>query len=382
MRPEPNMVIADRYQFLEQIAVGGMGEVWLGHDLAASRDVAIKVLREEHTGEEGFLNRFRAEARATSGLNHPGVARTYAYGEQGGSAYIVMELVVAEPLSETLDRTKTITPRYTIGILSQAARALHAAHEGGVVHRDIKPGNILVDPNGQVKLTDFGIARAVGQPAMTEVGMVMGTAQYLSPEQVNGRAATPSSDIYALGIVAYEMLAGNRPFTGTTPLEIAIRHVEDPVPPLTPSVPRPLSDLVMSALDKDPANRPSTAEEFAEQLEECQRIIDGVSGINGNEASNETRRSKSGALQSAEDVAPYPPRKFKTLATWTGQRLSWLSPPLLALIILMIFALLGALVAGRIFAAGIPSEAPDAVYTASVFDSWQNTVGTSTIKDV
>lgn len=382
MRPEPNMVIADRYQFLEQIAVGGMGEVWLGHDLAASRDVAIKVLREEHTGEEGFLNRFRAEARATSGLNHPGVARTYAYGEQGGSAYIVMELVVAEPLSETLDRTKTITPRYTIGILSQAARALHAAHEGGVVHRDIKPGNILVDPNGQVKLTDFGIARAVGQPAMTEVGMVMGTAQYLSPEQVNGRAATPSSDIYALGIVAYEMLAGNRPFTGTTPLEIAIRHVEDPVPPLTPSVPRPLSDLVMSALDKDPANRPSTAEEFAEQLEECQRIIDGVSGINGNEANNETRRSKSGALQSAEDVAPYPPRKFKTLATWTGQRLSWLSPPLLALIILMIFALLGALVAGRIFAAGIPSEAPDAVYTASVFDSWQNTVGTSTIKDV
>lgn len=382
MRPEPNMVIADRYQFLEQIAVGGMGEVWLGHDLAASRDVAIKVLREEHTGEEGFLNRFRAEARATSGLNHPGVARTYAYGEQGGSAYIVMELVVAEPLSETLDRTKTITPRYTIGILSQAARALHAAHEGGVVHRDIKPGNILVDPNGQVKLTDFGIARAVGQPAMTEVGMVMGTAQYLSPEQVNGRAATPSSDIYALGIVAYEMLAGNRPFTGTTPLEIAIRHVEDPIPPLTPSVPRPLSDLVMSALDKDPANRPSTAEEFAEQLEECQRIIDGVSGINGNEANNETRRSKSGALQSAEDVAPYPPRKFKTLATWTGQRLSWLSPPLLALIILMIFALLGALVAGRIFAAGIPSEAPDAVYTASVFDSWQNTVGTSTIKDV
>lgn len=385
MRPEPNMVIADRYQFLEQIAVGGMGEVWLGHDLAASRDVAIKVLREEHTGEVGFLNRFRAEARATSGLNHPGVARTYAYGEQGGSAYIVMELVVAEPLSETLDRTKTITPRYTIGILSQAARALHAAHEGGVVHRDIKPGNILVDPNGQVKLTDFGIARAVGQPAMTEVGMVMGTAQYLSPEQVNGRAATPSSDIYALGIVAYEMLAGNRPFTGTTPLEIAIRHVEDPIPPLTPSVPRPLSDLVMSALDKNPANRPATAEEFAERLEECQRIIDAVSDINGTGGGNGNsgiNRAERAASQETEDVAPYPPRKFKTLATWTGQRLSWLSPPLLALIILMIFALLGALVAGRIFAAGIPSEVPNAVYTASGFDSWQNTVGTSTIKDV
>src|SRR5699024_11441441 len=126
--------------------------------------------------------------------------------------------------------------------------------------------------------------------------MVMGTAQYLSTEQVNGRAPTPSSDIYDLGIVAYEMLAGNRPFTGTTPLEIAIRHVEDPIPSLTPSVPRPLSDLVMSALDKDPANRPSTAEEFAEQLEECQRIIEEVSGIDENEASNETRRSKSGAL--------------------------------------------------------------------------------------
>src|SRR5690625_2774288 len=272
MRPEKDLLLIGRYRFLERIAIGGMGEVWLARDQERERDVAIKVLREEHTGEPGFVNRFRAEARATSGLSHPGIAQTYAYGEQSGAAYIVMELVVAEPLSETLEREKTIAPQFTINILSQAARALHAAHEGGVVHRDVKPGNILVDENGRVKLTDFGIARAVGQPAMTEVGMVMGTAQYLSPEQVNGQPASPASDIYALGIVAYEMLLGNRPFTGTTPLEIAIRHVEDEVPPLSSDLPQPLAKLIMRTLAKDPADRPETAAIFADELEACETM--------------------------------------------------------------------------------------------------------------
>jgi len=354
MRPAADLNLVDRYRFVERIAVGGMGEVWLARDEVKQRDVAIKVLREEFTGEAGFVNRFRAEARATAGLSHPGIAQTYAYGEQSGSAYIVMELVVAEPLSETLEREKTIAPEFTVNILSQAARALHAAHEGGVVHRDVKPGNILVDQNGRVKLTDFGIARAVGQPAMTEVGMVMGTAQYLSPEQVNGRPATAASDIYALGIVAYEMLVGNRPFTGTTPLQIAIRHVEDAVPPLSLDVPKPLADLVMRALDKDASKRPETAAVFADELESCleflqQQDLQTVPATNKDESPlepvpSEPRRRK-------REVS-----RRKAVATWTGQRLSWLSPPLLALLLLIIFAAIGSLIAGKIFAAGPMTE--------------------------
>lgn len=356
-------MVVDRYRFIERIAVGGMGEVWLARDEKNPRDVAIKVLRQELTGEAGFINRFRAEAHATAGLTHPGIARTYAYGEQSGSAYIVMELVVAEPLAETLERVKTIAPHFTIEILAQTARALHAAHLGGVIHRDVKPGNILVDQNGRVKITDFGIARAVGQPAMTEVGMVMGTAQYLSPEQVSGQPATEASDIYALGIVAYEMLAGHRPFTGKTQLDIAINHVEKTVPPLPGDVPAPLAELIMRALEKDPEKRPASAEVFAQELEACANQLAPATGINTfparmKSAATSTSRSDTGS-ESGTDAKDKKPgaRKAgfrKSVATWTGQRLSWLSPPLLALLLLIIFAALGSLIAGKIFAAELP----------------------------
>jgi len=371
MRPAADLVLVDRYRFIECIAVGGMGEVWLARDMKRARDVAIKVLREEFTGEPGFVNRFRAEAHATAGLSHPGIAQTYAYGEQSGSAYIVMELFVAEPLSETLEREKKIAPEFTVDILKQAARALHAAHEGGVVHRDVKPGNILVDENGRVKLTDFGIARAIGQPAMTEVGMVMGTAQYLSPEQVNGKPATAASDIYALGIVGYEMLLGNRPFTGTTPLEIAIRHVEDEVPPLSSDLPQPLAKLIMRTLAKDPADRPETAAIFADELEACETMS--------------VAAAEPGSLSAAPATPKRSPQgKRKTIATWTGQRLSWLSPPLLALLLLIVFATIGALIAGNIFAAPPVIEQDNGIMAT---ESWETAsfgipVNPSTIKDV
>lgn len=422
MRPEKDLLLIGRYRFLERIAIGGMGEVWLARDQERERDVAIKVLREEHTGEPGFVNRFRAEARATSGLSHPGIAQTYAYGEQSGAAYIVMELVVAEPLSETLEREKTIAPQFTINILSQAARALHAAHEGGVVHRDVKPGNILVDENGRVKLTDFGIARAVGQPAMTEVGMVMGTAQYLSPEQVNGQPASPASDIYALGIVAYEMLVGNRPFTGTTPLEIAISHVEKQVPPLGAEIPRPLADLVMQTLEKDAAKRPASAQILADKFDECAHLLPDLqmTGSPGSQlagppsAGPQTAGSQlpNARLPNTASVhrpkparpsklagpsnSPVQPeragpkrrsrgaRRTKSVATWTGQRLSWLTTPLAALVLLIVFATIGALIAGRIFAAAPVIDQHNGIMANDSIDKLPSYsfVDTSTIKDV
>ena len=198
---------------------------------------------EEFAGDRSFLERFRTEARNSAALSHGNIAALYDYGEQDGSAYLVQELVVGEPLSDLLEREPVLEPRRLLPILAQTARALHAAHEAGVVHRDVKPGNILIGRGNRVKITDFGVSLAQDQPTMTATGMVMGTAQYLSPEQAVGRPATPLSDLYSLGVVAYEALAGKRPFTGPTAVDIAVAHVNDPVPPLPTSVDRHLAEL-------------------------------------------------------------------------------------------------------------------------------------------
>ncbi|HEY0118423.1 MAG TPA: serine/threonine-protein kinase [Cellulomonas sp.] len=260
----PGVALGNRYRLERRIAVGGMGEVWQAYDESLTRPVAVKVLRDEYAGDSGFLARFRTEARNSAALSHPNIATLLDYGEQGGSAYLVMELVVGEPLSDVLERTPVLTASHLIPVLAQTARGLAAAHEAGVVHRDIKPGNILIARGGRVKITDFGVSRASGQPTMTASGMVMGTAQYLSPEQAVGKPATPLSDLYSVGIVAYEALVGHRPFTGPTAVDIAVAHVNDPVPPLPASVDGPLGALVMRLLDKDPAHRPQSADELAE----------------------------------------------------------------------------------------------------------------------
>lgn len=264
MRPAPGVVLGGRYRLTRQIAVGGMGEVWAAHDESLARDIAIKVLREEYAGDTGFLERFRTEARNAGSLSHSGIAALFDYGEQDGSAFLAMELVVGEPMSDLLEREPVLPPRRLLPILAQTARALHAAHEAGVVHRDVKPGNILITPTGKVKITDFGVSLSSNQVPMTATGMVMGTAQYLSPEQAVGGPATAASDMYALGIVAYEALVGHRPFTGPTAVDIAVAHVNTPVPPLPPSVDRQIARLVMRLLAKDPADRPRTAEELAD----------------------------------------------------------------------------------------------------------------------
>ncbi|WP_169164132.1 serine/threonine-protein kinase [Cellulomonas taurus] len=267
MRPDAGVVLGGRYRLTRRIAVGGMGEVWVAHDQSLERDVAVKVLREEFAGDAGFLARFRTEARNAGSLSHPGIAALYDYGEQQGSAFLAMELIIGDPMSDILDKDPVMPPRTLLPILSQAARALHVAHQAGVVHRDVKPGNIMITPTGKVKLTDFGVSMASNQVPMTATGMVMGTAQYLSPEQAVGGPASAASDMYALGIIAYEATAGKRPFTGATAVDIAVAHVNQAVPPLPAQVDPALARLIMRLLAKDPVERPATAEELADLLD-------------------------------------------------------------------------------------------------------------------
>ena len=282
-------LLAGRYRLTDRIAAGGMGEVWRGEDDLLTRSVAVKLLPTGRAGDEAFLARFRAEARYAASLSHPGIARVYDYGESAefGGAYLIMELVKGEPLSAILARAGRLSPDATLDITGQAARALDAAHQAGIVHRDIKPGNLLVAGGGTTKITDFGIAtavRAAQASHLTETGMVMGTAMYVSPEQATGAPVDASSDIYSLGVVAYECLAGHVPFMATEPLAIAYAHKHAPVPALPPDVPQPVADLVYDMLAKTPAGRPVSARvvaDRADMLREALFLGGGALGASG-----------------------------------------------------------------------------------------------------
>jgi serine/threonine-protein kinase len=261
----PGRLVAGRYRLSRVIATGGMGQVWRGFDQHSERPVAVKVLRPEYASDPAFAERFRTEARTAAMLDHPNIAVVVDYGEQTGphgeptGAYLVMELVVGEPLSAIVRREGALPVARTLHLLAQAAAGLQAAHDAGVVHRDVKPANLLVTDDEVVKITDFGIARAAGALSLTRTGMVLGTAHYLSPEQVQGRSASPASDQYALGVVAFECLTGHRPFQADSALEVALAHQRDPVPALPSSVPRPVAALVRRALAKDPTARHPSA---------------------------------------------------------------------------------------------------------------------------
>ena len=259
-------VLGGRYTLLTPIAQGGMGEVWKARDRVSGHIVAAKVLRPELAGEELSLSRLRLEARNSMSISHPNIANTQDSGQEDGIGWIIMELVDGYPLTDYLRGGSRIEPEYLMPILVQVAMALGAAARAGVVHRDIKPANILVRPDGMVKLTDFGISRATGQVNLTAAGMVMGTAQYLPPEQAMGEIATPIGDLYALGVIAYEAAAGRRPFTGETQVDIAFSHVNDPVPPLPDFVPEPLADVILHLLEKDPAKRPESGSAAVREL--------------------------------------------------------------------------------------------------------------------
>jgi eukaryotic-like serine/threonine-protein kinase len=275
-------VLDGRYQLDYRIASGGMGEVWAGTDLRLNRAVAVKMLSAQHSGDEQFRARFRAEARYAASLSHPGITSVYTYGENSplGGPYLIMELVNGEPLSAILERVERLSAYNTMDVVAQAARALDVAHQAGIVHRDIKPGNLLIMGDGTTKITDFGIAkaRASGDPQLTATGIVMGTAMYVSPEQATGAVVTGSSDIYSLGVVAYECLAGEPPFIAEQPLQIAIMHKHEPVPPLPADVPRQVSDLVMAMLAKTPEARPESALHVADRAEVIMHALRRGSG--------------------------------------------------------------------------------------------------------
>src|SRR3954451_14724384 len=252
----PGTVLGGRYKLDERIASGGMGDVWRGTDEGLGRTVAVKILLPALLEEPGFAERFRGEARTMATINHPGVVDVYDYGSDPKvGAYLVMEYVEGDALSRTLSQVNRLTPARTMALIAQAADALHAAHEKGIVHRDVKPGNLLVRPNGTLVLTDFGIARSAAVGQLTVAGSVLGTASYISPEQASGEVATPASDVYALGVAAYQCLSGHRPFDGATPIEIAMKHVREAPRPLPADIPPPVRAIVDRAMAKDPAAR-------------------------------------------------------------------------------------------------------------------------------
>ena len=365
MRPTSGLTFGGRYQLSSRIAIGGMGEVWQATDLVIGRTVAIKILKDEYLGDPGFLERFRAEARHAALVNHEGIANVFDYGEEDGSAYLVMELVPGEALSTILERERVLSTDRVLDIVTQTASALHAAHSAGLVHRDIKPGNLLITPDGRVKITDFGIARIADQVPLTATGQVMGTVQYLSPEQASGRPASPTTDIYSLGIVAYEALAGRRPFTGESQVAIAMAQINEKAPDLPVTVSEPVRNLVYACIAKNPADRPASAAHLARAAQALRRgdvggavsAVPGVAGVSLGTAATTAFGAAGGfgatgattVLPSMDAPAATPkPTETKGRNPWT-----W---PLIALIGILVVVLIGTLIA-RIASPG-PSAPP------------------------
>jgi serine/threonine-protein kinase len=264
--------LAGRYRLCRWLAAGGMGQVWQAVDEVLDRPVAVKLLRNEYAQDPAFVRRFRAEARHAAAVTHPGIASVFDYGEvttadgTEPTAFLVMELVAGEPLSWLLAREGRLGPDRSLEIVGQAAVAVGAAHRAGLVHRDVKPANLLLCPDGTVKVTDFGVAQPLGQGQGDEGELLVGTAGYLSPEQAAGQPATAASDLYGLGVVAYECLAGRRPFTGEHPIAVALAHLLQPPPPLPKEVPGAVRGLVAQAMAKQPTRRPPDASSFGHQL--------------------------------------------------------------------------------------------------------------------
>jgi hypothetical protein len=300
MAPPGSVMLGRRYALLEQIGAGGYSEVWRGTDMVLARPVAIKLLHIGYAQHAEALTRFRAEAQHAGGLSDENIARVYDYGEPDPPQppFLVMELVDGPSLAGAL-AGGPLDPARSLDIVAQTASGLHAAHLAGVVHRDIKPGNLLLAPGGIVKITDFGIAYAVGSVPVTGTGQLVGTPGYLAPERAMGEPATAASDLYALGVVAYECLAGAPPFTGP-PLAVALAHRERPLPPLPAWVPAEVAELVRELTAKDAADRPRSAGEVARRASQmASRKVAGATARAG-------APSGDPVIAVAEQVTGYP----------------------------------------------------------------------------
>src|SRR5438067_3982588 len=286
MRAMQTEVLGERYKLQDPIGRGGMATIYRGQDLRMDRVVAIKVLREVYSTDPKFVTRFQREAKAASALQHPNIVQVYDYGQTDGNYFIVMELVEGTDLRRYLRSRGVLAVDRAIIIAHDVALGLGAAHRRGIVHRDVKPQNVLVGRDGSIKLTDFGIAsvyKDINAERLTTTGMTLGTVQYYAPEQAQGEIVSPAADVYALGIVMYEMLAGRTPFDGDTPVAVAMQHIQDlPTPPshLNPSIPPALEEIIMRCLEKVPEMRFRDGSQLARALESLadNGTDDGIGG--------------------------------------------------------------------------------------------------------
>jgi serine/threonine-protein kinase len=322
--------LQNRYRLDEQLAAGGMGTVFAGTDLRLNRRVAVKILKEQFAGDPRFVERFRREARSVAALSHPNIASIFDYGEEDGRHFIVMELIEGADLTRTLRSDAPLSPERATRIATEMCAALSHAHAAGVVHRDIKPANVIIGTDGRAKVTDFGIARAIGDSTLTATGSMLGTAHYLSPEQAVGSPVTPASDIYSAGIVLYEMLTGSVPFTGDSAVAVAMQHVSEEVP-----APSSVNKNVSPTLDA--VVKRATAHDPGARFAGADAMIDALRGGMGPAARTEALPVKQPSTEKMDQtVWPIPgerwdPRKvgrvvvitFAVLGLVAGAALGW-----------------------------------------------------------
>jgi serine/threonine-protein kinase len=306
-RLEAGLVLGGRYHLQHRVASGGMADVWAAEDDVLQRSVALKVMRPDPGHEELFALRFRDEALHSAALIHTNIATVFDYGEDEQLAFLVMELVDGKPLSQVLREHGPLPAEQVRSIIGQSALALGVAHEAKVVHRDVKPANILLREDGLVKLTDFGIARAVDASGHTRAGDLLGTPSYLSPEQALGRPATGASDLYALGVVGHEMLSGAKPFDKPTPIATAMSHLHEPPPPLPDDVPEDLAGVIEDLLAKDPQDRPENARAVAVRLGLADHEIIGLSLGLAQAVYGESSLEDSAGVPDDDDPTPVEP---------------------------------------------------------------------------
>jgi len=311
----PGRVLGGRYRLVEELARGGMATVWIADDPLLSRRVAVKILRAELAANEGTRARFRNEAASAAQLAHPNIVATYDTGDDDGTAYIVMELIDGPTLRHLIDEAGSLPVEEVLRIGAQVANALDAAHRAGLIHRDVKPANVLVPDAGPVKVTDFGIAKAAGEEDLTRTGVVMGTARYLAPEQVNGKPMDSRGDVYSLGLVLFEALWGDPPFGGDTDVATAMARLTTTAPSvrlLRPDVPAAVDDIIHRCLARDPTARYDSAGALRDALQSA-RASTGAGGMNGPGGLGPTRRERRTAKKPARQLAPH--FRFRRLVT-------------------------------------------------------------------